>query len=300
MQSSALAGGELAGRPLPERAAKSVILAALCAAAVLLIWQGRAAGPLDDLLATMLLVAAGAIGYAWPILDARANRLPMAPLVALVGCDGSGKTTLSHDILAGLAIDRPASICYLGLGSGALGERLKAVPLIGHAIEHKLALKAKQARTTGQKIPGLATAIIVYAFSLARLRRFRRMLAQRRLGVTIITDRYPQIEVPGFYDGPGLSAARPGGRIVAALARSERRMYDWMASFRPDLIIRLNVDAHTAHARKPDHRFDLLRQKVEATAGLLFSGARIVDLDSCRPYPAVRAEAERMIRQTLR
>ena len=32
----------------------------------------------------------------------------------------------------------------------------------------------------------------------------------------VITDRYPQVEVPGFYDGPGLSAARPDSRIVAS------------------------------------------------------------------------------------
>ena len=180
-----------------------------------------------------------------------------------------------------------------------MGEKLKQLPLVGRTLERTLAGKAKQARTRGAKIPGLPTAVVVYAFSLARLRRFRRMLAMRRAGVTVITDRYPQIEVPGFYDGPGLSAARSGSRLVAALARRERRMYDWMASFRPDLVIRLNVDLETAFARKPDHKYDLLRQKVDATAGLTFSGARIVDLDSRRAYRDVHADAASVVRAAL-
>ena len=223
----------------------------------------------------------------------------MAPLVALVGCDGSGKTTLSTDLLKTFSQERQIELCYLGLGSGTLGEKLKRLPLVGNALETKLAAKAKQARTKGEKIPGLPTALVVYAFSLLRLRRFRHMLATRRAGLTVITDRYPQTDVPGFYDGPGLSAAKPGNWMVAALARRERRIYEWMASFKPDLVIRLVVDAETAFARKPDHKYELLQQKVAATAKLRFAGAVINDLDSRRPYGEVYRDAERLTRKAL-
>ena len=249
--------------------------------------------------AAIATATAGAlVALCWPLLESGGDR-PMAALIAFVGCDGSGKSTLSTDILADIAAGRRVELCYLGLGSGAIGERLKRLPLVGAALERRLARKARQTRTRGQKIPGLPTAIVVYLFSVVRLRRFRRMLALRRAGVTVITDRYPQVEVPGFYDGPGLSAARPGNWAVAALARQERRMYDWMASFRPDVVIRLNVDADTAHARKPDHGYELLRQKVNVTPRLRFGGARIVDLDSREPYGAVRAAVAQIVRATL-
>ena len=278
---------------------KYALVAGIAALAGFFVWQGAATGLLDDAIATALILVAIVVIIGWPVLNAQEVGVSMAPLVALVGCDGSGKTTLSTDLLTELEKDRPTALCYLGLGSGAMGERLKRLPLVGRVLERKLAKKAKQTRTRGEKIPGLPTAIVVYAFSLARLRRFRRMLAMRRDGITVITDRYPQIEVPGFYDGPGLSAALADNRLVAALARRERRMYDWMASFRPDVVIRLNVDLDTAFARKPDHKYELLRQKVDATAGLLFSGARIVDLDSRQSYLEVRAQAEAVLRQTL-
>ncbi|MEG3122615.1 hypothetical protein [Sphingomonas sp. GB1N7] len=215
----------------------------------------------------------------------------LAPLIAIVGCDGSGKSTLATDMAGVLGRDRPVRLAYLGLGSGAIGARIKRWPLIGVAAEAALAKRGTKARTKGENIPGLATALVIYGFSLLRRRRFRKVLALRQRGVTVITDRYPQIEVPGFYDGPGLSAARAGSSAVAWLAARELAMYEWMASHRPTLVLRLNIDAETAHARKPDHEIGLLRQKVAVTPSLKFGGAQIVDLDSRAPYDEMRRRA---------
>ncbi|WP_374943255.1 hypothetical protein [Sphingomonas sp.] len=215
----------------------------------------------------------------------------LAPLIAIVGCDGSGKSTLARDLCLDLARTHSVEMHYLGLGSGAIGERIKRWPLIGSVTERVLSNKARRTRTEGDRIPGLATALVVYGFSLLRRRRFRAVLAARRAGVIVVTDRYPQTEVPGFYDGPGLSAASSGSRAVARLAAREARMYAWMASFRPDLVIRLDVDLATAHARKPDHDSDLLRRKIAATPLLGFAGAAIVDIDARAPYAEVRRQA---------
>ena len=224
--------------------------------------------------------------------DDRADkRQALAPLVALVGCDGSGKSTLAADLVSTLAAEREVGSCYLGLGSGTIGLRIRALPLVGRAVERSLSNKATRTRTKDARIPGLGTALVVYGFSLLRRRRFRRALAVRRRGVTVITDRYPQVEVPGFYDGPGLSAARAGSPAVAWLAARERRMYRRMAEHRPTLVIRLNVDLATAIARKPDHDPALVARKIAVTPQLGFLGAPIVDLDACAPYALVRQQA---------
>lgn len=223
----------------------------------------------------------------------------LAPLIAIVGCDGAGKSTLSSDVAGWLGTNHAVALCYLGLGTGDIGERIKRWPLIGPALEAKLANKAKQTRTVGKKIPGILTALVVFGFSLARQRRFRKVMALRRHGTTVITDRYPQTEVMGFYDGPGLSAAQAGGPVVAWLAARERRMYDVMASYRPDLVIRLNIDAATAYRRKPDHKLSSLVAKVAVTPGLRFNGARIVDLDSTLPYAELSRQARMLVEDTL-
>lgn len=224
----------------------------------------------------------------------------LAPLIAVIGCDGSGKSTLSSDLLNWIRQHYgPAETHYLGLRSGQIGNQIKAWPLIGPVFEKALSRRAGQARTKGAKIPGLATALVIYGFSRLRKRRFQKVLSLRRQGFIVVTDRYPQVDVPGFYDGPGLSAARPGGRLVAALAASERATYEWMASFVPDLVIRLNVDVETALARKPDHGVDLLKAKVAVTPLLKFNGARIVDLDATMPYAEEFALAKKAIADVL-
>lgn len=224
----------------------------------------------------------------------------LAPLVAVIGCDGSGKSTLSNDLLLWIREQYgPAETHYLGLRSGQIGNRIKTWPLIGSAIERALSKRAGQARTKGSKIPGLATALVIYGFSLVRKRRFQKVLSLRRQGFIVVTDRYPQVEVPGFYDGPGLSAAQPDGRLVAALAARERAIYEWMASFVPSLVIRLNVDVETAFARKPDHAKELLEAKVAVTPLLKFNGARIVDIDATMPYAEELALAQKAAAEVI-
>lgn len=210
----------------------------------------------------------------------------LAPLIAVIGCDGSGKSTLAQDLFAHFAPRRPTAMAYLGLKSGAMGEAIKRWPLIGPWFEAQLSRRAAQARDTKQKIPGLATAIVIYGLSLVRKRRFKRTLELRSAGTMVITDRYPQTEVPGFYDGPGLSAAKPGNWLIAKLAAREKAVYDWMASYVPTHVIRLNIDAETALARKPDHKRGLIEKKVAATPHLTFRGAPITDLDARMDYSA--------------
>lgn len=288
--------GAVDGRK-PRIASIALIGAAIL---ILLIIAYSTRSVADNIVALFLLALAGAsIALLSPSLDPALVDRPMAPLIAFVGCDGSGKSTLTSDIYRELSGSRLVQTCYLGLGSGTIGERIKRWPLIGAAVERRLMRKANQARTEGSKIPGLATAIVIYGFSLLRLRRFNRMLRLRRRGIIVLTDRYPQIEVAGIYDGPGLSAATPTNWLVADLARRERRIYAWMAKFRPDVIVRLNVDAETALARKPDHRADLVSRKVALTPVLRFSGARIVDLDARNTYGTVRDEVARIVSDVL-
>ena len=72
-----------------------------------------------------------------------------------------------------------------------------------------------------------------------------------------------------------------------------------MASYVPDLVIRLNVDVETALVRKPDHGVDLLKAKVAVTPFLKFNGARIIDLDATMPYAEELAAAQKAVADVL-
>lgn len=224
----------------------------------------------------------------------------LAPLIAIIGCDGSGKSTVSEAVLDWVRRFGPAEAAHLGKQSGNIGRALARLPLIGNALDRLIAKKTDSTRAQrDKKTPGLFTALVIYAFSLRRLRRFKRMLAMRHRGLIIVTDRFPQLDLPGAYDGTGLSVAAPGNALVRWLARRERVLYEWMTSYRPDLVLRLNVDLDTACARKPDHRRELLAEKVAATPLLTFNGAPIVEIDSTRPLPEVLAAAQEAVSRAL-
>ncbi|MCJ2182664.1 hypothetical protein MTR62_08175 [Novosphingobium sp. 1949] len=213
---------------------------------------------------------------------------PPAPArcVALVGCDGSGKSTLAHDLVARLGQHAPTTSVYLGLGTGELGRRLARMPVIGPLVGRFFTRKAAGVHDNPEgRLPGPATALVMLGFSLARRHRFRRVAALRGRGIQVVTDRYPQAEVAGAFDGPGLAWTRKGATLSEALARRERAIYQAMAALPPTLVIRLNVDIDTALARKPDHDRALLEKKVAVMAKLTFGGARIVEVDATRPYP---------------
>ncbi len=214
--------------------------------------------------------------------------IPLNNVIAVVGCDGSGKSTLTADLITHLAQHRQVEWLYLGQSSGNIGEWIKNLPLIGAAFGRYLVRKAEKAHSKEASSPDTLTALVIFLLSVWRAHKFGRMLKLSRRGVLVIADRYPQAEVSGFYfDGQGLNSANAQSWLARQLLKLERRLYQWMASHLPTLLIRLNIDAETAHARKPDHKLSMLRDKVRVIPTLHFNGAPILDLNGRDPYPQV-------------
>jgi len=225
----------------------------------------------------------------------------LAPLIAIIGSDGSGKSTVNEQILAWARSYGPTASAHLGKQSGNIGRALARLPVVGASIGRVIRHKSDSVNSDlgRNKAPGIFPALVISLFTLRRMFRFWRMLVARRRGFIIVTDRYPQMEFPSAYDGPSLSVATQGNGFVRWLARRELAAFEWMTSYCPDLVIRLNVDLDTACARKPDHRREALRDKVAITPLLKFNGAHIVEIDSTRPLVEVLATAKAAVTDTL-
>lgn len=225
----------------------------------------------------------------------------LAGVIAVIGADGSGKSTLTADLITSLRDLGPVQRFYLGLVSGEMGEKIKQLPLIGVRLEAHLAQKAQRAQDRKHKLPGTGTGLVMYILSLWRARQFRRLIGLSRRGVIVITDRFPQAEIAGFrYDGPALPGSGSENWLIRRLATREQRLYERMAAHLPALVIRLNIDAETAAARKPDHDLDELRDKISVAPRLRFNGARIVEVDARLPYAQVLGEVLRAVNGVLR
>lgn len=211
------------------------------------------------------------------------------PVIALVGSDGSGKTTVGNALFAWMSAQQPTRFCHLGKQTGSWGRAIARIPFVGRKVDKRIVHKASHTRR--EKGAGTLTALVIFALSMRRLFRFLRMRRLHREGYTILTDRFPQASVPGPMDGPGLVARSPKNGVVKGLTYGEQKIYEWMANFRPDVVLRLNVDIETALARKPDHRPEALRQKVSDVPRLTFNGAPVVELDATQPLETVLATA---------
>lgn len=223
--------------------------------------------------------------------DVKRKRAPartLARVIAITGCDGSGKSTLAADLAAHAGVDGRARFVYLGQSSGNIKRALAKLPLVGPSIARHLEARAGRIHDPASSRLTSTAAAVIYLLSRWRAHKFRRMLRFARRGLIVITDRYPQAEIPGFpVDGTGLGAKPVVGRLGRMLARREQRLYARMAAAVPALVIRLDVDVATAHARKPDTPLALLRRKVELIPTLRFNGARILAIDARRPYREV-------------
>jgi len=224
------------------------------------------------------------------------NTSSLPPLIAVIGCDGSGKSTVTEALREWMDARQPTRICHLGKQSGNIGRQIARLPLLGGRLDKSIHAKAQRAQT--DKGPGLLPALVIYVFSMRRVVRFRRMMGLRRTGHAIIADRFPQLAVPGPMDGLGLASARPSG-LVGMLARSERRRYEAMVACVPDLVIRLNVSLDVAVARKPDHRLSSLARKIADVPRLTFEGAPIAEIDAEQPLDLVLEQAKAAIEDCL-
>ena len=221
-------------------------------------------------------------------------------VIAVIGCDGSGKSTLSADLFTHLHGKAPVKLLYLGQSSGNIVQWVADLPLIGSTLERFLKKGAKRSNANKKSSCKNLTVLIIYLLSWWRAHKFRHMLEINRRGTIVITDRYPQAEIPGFYfDGTGLGAKKIDSWLGRMLTAREQKRYEWMASHVPALIIRINIDADTAFARKPDHKLSMLQDKVTEIPKLHFNDAQILDLNGTDPYEQVLDSALKATRAAL-
>ncbi|MHA6500952.1 nucleoside/nucleotide kinase family protein, partial [Escherichia coli] len=137
---------------------------------------------------------------------------------------------------------------------------------------------------------------IMYCFSLRRMANLRKVQRLAQSGVLVVSDRFPQAEISGFYyDGPGIGVERATGKISMFLAQRERRLYQQMAQYRPELIIRLGIDIDTAISRKPDHDYAELQDKIGVMSTIGYNGTKILEIDSRAPYSEVLEQAQKAV-----
>ena len=204
-------------------------------------------------------------------------------VVAVIGVDGSGKSTVVAAIRAWLSQEIDVVPIYFGTGAGrpslVLWPFKLMVPLITLFIRTKP--KGASHGKISDRPPGLlySALLMVWATVVAIEKRIKLSAAHRgaNRGLVVLTDRYPQNEIHDFNEG--LMMARLT-RVPLWLRRFEATAYSLAHRVPPDLVIKLVVTPETAARREPDMDPAVIRTRIAQVPRLAFPGARVVSIDA--------------------
>ena len=228
-------------------------------------------------------------------------------IVAFVGVDGAGKSTVTKDIYKWLNKKIECKRFYMGSGDGR-------IPLSMRLMNH-----FKQRKQSCGKVGEKAVQIQVVSFFRQPVKCVRRMLKMKAFydvqksnckkietmqkyrlngGISLL-DRYPQIEYAGMNDGPKIVEYRDSfaeKKWIDRMIKKESEKLDIVRWVKPDVIFRLNISAETSMTRKPEQKnIETFRRKIEELNKITFQGATIVDVDAEQPYEVELLEIKRIL-----
>jgi thymidylate kinase len=204
-------------------------------------------------------------------------------LIALIGCDGAGKTSLAGDLRAWLGRKVAVEAVYLGQA-----KNLRARVAM-------LALSKLANRLHCKKVSMYCDSVVCILDARVRATRCNESFRRTRQGITVLADRYPLKEFWNMrkpMDGPRLDKS-------AALYDQEQIIYKTINDY-PDLTLILNVSYETCVKRKPPKRGheSQLQDKIFAIKALNnIPNSKVLDAE--QSYHTVLTSAKQFIWDNL-
>jgi thymidylate kinase len=217
--------------------------------------------------------------------------------VALIGCDGAGKTTVGHAL--GHATGLPVRYLYMGVSAESSNRQLPSTR-IAHAIKRRAAATRRRAPTEARRAPrprGVRRACRAGRSALRLANRlaeewYRQLIAQAFVtrGSIVVFDRH---FLADYHASDVAGAGRP----------LSRRIHGWMlmhAYPRPDLVVLLDAPPEVLLARKGEGTLASLARRREHylrladTSGIDWAFAVV---SATQPVDAVVADVAEIVRE---
>lgn len=218
-------------------------------------------------------------------------------MIAVVGGDGAGKSTVVEHLRAWLAKHFDVRTVHLGKPRRSLiTQVIRSGLKIGRGIGR---LFKSFRRETKAAAPSYSK--LMWNFCVARDRhhtyhRARRYAAE---GQIVICDRWPIPDVMSM-DGPQIRRSvgkQPASRLVNWLAGCEERWYRAIAE--PDCLIVLKVAPEIAHQRKTEEDSEFVRSRAHEVWNAPWSETNALVVDALQPIDLVLSQVKEHVWEAI-
>ena len=222
-------------------------------------------------------------------------------VVAILGCDGAGKSTTLSYIKKEFNKKLDVVSIYFGSGDGSSSLLRKPMKLIarkvgGKGVGHAVEKEYEEKKKVSFKSRLYSIAKVLWAVTLAKEKKAkqRHMVKARNSGLLVLTDRYPQSNMPGASDGPLLSRYQNTKGLLKKISDWEQKIYKSFSLNAPDLTVKLIVPTDVAIARKPEMTVEEIENKKSIVVGMDISEHTAI-IDTSRPFEITRGEVMKEI-----
>lgn len=207
-------------------------------------------------------------------------------VVAILGCDGAGKSTTLSYIKKEFNKKIDVYSSYMGSGDGSSSLLRKPMKIIakkvggkglGDTIEKEIASKKK--RSLKARLYSIAKVIWAVTLAKEKKSKLNKITKARNNGMLVLIDRYPQTEVCGYSDGPLLSKYKNSCGLMRRIAEWEYRIYESAYANAPDLLVKLTLPTEAAIERKPEMSVEEIENK-KAAVRMIHTDKKEIEIDT--------------------
>lgn len=213
-------------------------------------------------------------------------------MIAFIGQDGSGKSTVTNEILEWLTWKLDANKFYLGSGE--------------HYQSWQKELKKIMDKKKKYKIAVILSALLTLSNHISVARRIYKFVNHGKRyalnGGIAIFDRYPQTIHYGINDGPKirfnyLDRIRSPllKKYIIYCAKAEEYYLTRAAGVVPEIVFKLILPPEVSIIRKPEENLETIQNKHEIINSLSFGQAKVYLIDANQEYTGEIKEIKGLI-----
>ena len=228
------------------------------------------------------------------------KRLSPGRVIAIVGSDGSGKSTAVEHVAEALGTDLEVTRIHMGKPAPGLLSRFVKTPM--RQLRRRGLLSSTRLAALvdfdERGFPGASFAVWHLMTARDRARTSRHAHRRARAGELVLSDRYPTPPI-SLMDGPRSQKMMtlPNRPHIRWLARREAHHYARIQP--PDIVLVLAVDPAIAVTRRHDEDPGFVRTRAEEVAAADWDGVATRVIDANRAKAEVLADVRKSVWENL-